>query len=76
MFQNTVPSLNATFTPAELVLSDSFINYWTSFVQYGDPNQGNKEPLNWPEWDPVNRENIVLNLNPSVESSAELCQGE
>jgi hypothetical protein len=31
---------NVTFTAAELVLEQRFVDYWTSFVMTGNPNSG------------------------------------
>lgn len=72
-FHNTVPSLNATFTPAEVGLADSFVDYWTSFVQFGDPNVGNNQKVTWPKFDSASRTNLVLNVDITTESAYDLC---
>lgn len=74
VFHNTVPSLNASFDAAELVLADSFLDYWTSFVINGDPNVGNNQPTTWPKFDSATRNHVVLDT-PSVKvaSSYDLC---
>lgn len=35
------PQVNLTMTPVEQALSQSFVDYWTSFVIHGNPNTGN-----------------------------------
>lgn len=68
VFHNDVPSLNASFTPAEAAFSAIMVDMWTSFAVGSNPGNG------VPAWDPVARTNIVLNLTAIVtESSASLC---
>ena len=38
VFNNTVPSLNATFTPEEEVLAAQMVRWWANFARTGDPN--------------------------------------
>ena len=33
------------YTPDELVLSDTLINYWTNFARYGNPNGKGEHPV-------------------------------
>ena len=33
------------YTPHELVLSDTLINYWTNFARYGNPNGKGEHPV-------------------------------
>ena len=64
---------NVTFTPAEKVLEQSFVDYWTSFVIHGDPNVGNDQP-HWPMWDPSKRISQVLKTpSPTNDTSVDLC---
>lgn len=72
-FHNDVPSQNATFTPAEVVLATTMVDYFTSFAIYGNPNANSNQPFPFPAWDPVNRTNIVFNLTLTTESSADMC---
>lgn len=59
-----VQALNATFTPAEVVLSGQFSSYWTCFVMTGDPNKCNHDLPIWPAWNLITRENLEL-VTPS-----------
>jgi len=79
VFHQDVPSINATFTPAEAVLSTTMVNYWVNFAKTGNPNNGTATAgsaaadFPFPAWDPVARTNIVLDTTLSTESSAQLC---
>jgi len=76
VFGNEVhqPNLNVSFTPAERVLSDTMIGYWTSFAKFGDPNLSNPPPaVQWPVYDATQRMGIVLDETITTESNADLC---
>jgi len=75
VFNNTVPSLNASFTPEEAILVKRFIDYWGSFVTYGDPNMGHTQPT-WPAYDPTTRPDLYITTpTPYVENdSVQLCE--
>jgi carboxylesterase type B len=84
VFNNTVPSLNATFTPDEVVLASQMVKWWTNFARTGDPN-GDGSPKNliqaplWPAFDGVGRQAMHINTPSSfVESpggGVPLCAG-
>ncbi|APU19539.1 carboxylesterase/lipase family protein [Actinoalloteichus sp. GBA129-24] len=46
-------------TPAQLVLSDQMISYWTNFARSGDPNG-----VGLPDWAPFDEADNVLSLAP------------
>jgi len=75
VFNNTVPSLNATFTPAEYTLIQRMNSYWISFVKYGDPNM-NKDQINWLLYDPITRPDLLIQTpNVQIEyDSVNLCE--
>jgi len=67
--------LDVSFTPPELKLSDMFVDFWTSFARYGDPNRSGKQPsINWPAFEPTQRRSILLNTASSIENSKDLCE--
>jgi len=35
--------VNVSFTPPEVKLADAFVDYWTSFARYGDPNKSGRQ---------------------------------
>lgn len=55
-------------------MAKTFHLYWTNMIKYGSPNipSGIIPPekpdiiLNWPSWNTSSRENIVLNIPPSI----------
>ena len=59
-------------TSAEDSLSQSMVEYWTSFAISGSPQSANSG-FAWPEWDPTARENIVLQESFETENSIDLC---
>lgn len=75
VWHNDVPSLNATFSPAERVLTTQMDAYWASFITTGDPNElraaGAPE---WPRWSPQDAINVRFDTpRPQNETSKELC---
>jgi carboxylesterase type B len=70
-----VPELNATFTPAELVLTDQMDAFWASFIKTGSPNTM-KLPAapEWPRFDFSTAQNLRFDT-PSieVENSLDMC---
>ena len=76
-------ALNYTFTPAEVVLSDAMVGYWTAFARTGDPNP-KRDPASassippspkWPAFERSRRENLRLAIPISVESTKGLQPG-
>jgi carboxylesterase type B len=65
--------LNVTFTPAEAVLSDSIVDYWTSFARYGDPNKSGTQPFQWPAYTGASRKTLVIDQQMTVADYTELC---
>merc|ERR1719359_1688900 len=45
------PTLNYQMTPVEESLSQSMVEYWTSFGMHGKPESPNSKFV-WPTWDP------------------------
>jgi len=75
VFNNTVPSLNATFTDEEITLVKRMDSYWTSFVRTGNPNT-NGDQLFWPLWDGATRPTLRIQT-PDVlveYDSVQLCE--
>lgn len=75
VFGNDVPSLNATFTPKEQVLTEQMQAYWASFIKHMDPNvdriSGSPQ---WPVWDEVHQSVLRLDTPaPTVTNHSELC---
>merc|ERR1711934_342363 len=64
---------NFTMTPTELALSQSFVDYWTSFAIHGNPNTAANNQPQWPEFATATRENIVLQDAITTENALELC---
>jgi carboxylesterase type B len=87
VFNNTVPSLNATFTPDEVVLATQMVAWWTNFARDGDPNGAGGEPADstllksqapvWPAFDGDLRQAMHITAPASfVESGGvETCAG-
>lgn len=75
VFHNEVHTaqLNVSFTPAEKLLSQSFVDYWTSFAHSGDPNSGGTQMF-WPKYDPTNRQTLLIDEQMTVASTAPLCE--
>lgn len=71
-FHNDANPRNVTMTPEELVFSAQLVSWWTSFVSTGDPNAISGQAFQLPKWDPVARQNVVLNLTSTVEDSVEV----
>ena len=87
VFNNTVPSLNASFTAAEQALAANMVTWWTNFARNGDPNNstggrasteqvgGTRQPL-WPHFTADGREAMHIALGSYVESGGvDLCAG-
>lgn len=50
VFNNTVPSLNSTFTLPEKELADTMVTWWTNFARTGNPNSDKTIKKGYPEW--------------------------
>lgn len=73
VFSEDVPSLNATFTPAEAVFAAAMTDMWAAFAKTGNPN-ANMTGIVVPAWQSATRLNVLLNMtSPGAESSADLC---
>ena len=86
VFNNTVPSLNATFTPEEVVLANQMVAWWANFARTGDPNGANGTKSSssslqgapeWPAFDGNQRQAMHISAPASyVESDGvDLCAG-
>jgi len=75
VFHNDVhcPALNVSFTPDEVVLATSIVDYWTSFAHTGDPNAGGKQPFAWPPFDTAKRSTLIIEEQLSVSSEDPRC---
>jgi len=60
------------FTQTDIAMSQSFQDYWTNHAKFGNPSPGlNASLLNWPQWNPVNESNVVLNVPLSINNHLE-----
>jgi len=75
VFHNEVhqAGLNVSFTPAERVLSQSFVDYWTTFAHTGNPNTAS-QPVTWPKFDGTGRQTLFMDEVMSVQSTGEICE--
>jgi carboxylesterase type B len=75
VWHNDVPSLNATFSPQELVLTGQMDAYWGSFIRGGDPNTYSAPgSIHWPQWNTTTKQNILFDTPASfIEDSLEMC---
>ena len=71
-FHNDNNPRNVSMTPSEWAFSAQLVSWWTSFVSTGDPNAISGQAFQLPKWDPVARQNGVLNLTSTVEDSVEV----
>jgi len=75
VFGNGVPSLNATFTPAEQVLTGQMRAYWASFIKHSDPNVERAQgSVQWPAWKASNEQVLHLQTDAlKIGNTNELC---
>jgi len=74
VFHADLSVLNATMTPAELALSDAFVDYWSSFARNGDPNNA-RQPVVWPSYGFGGARNIIRFDTPiSIQDEKPACE--
>ena len=64
--------IDIRMTPIEESLSQSMVEYWTSFAINGAPTSSHAN-FDWPEWDATTRENIMLQDTFATSNSVDLC---
>jgi len=56
---------NASYTPAEWNLGQTFQYYWTALGWFGYPNKGNPDdPVFWTKYGPVEQKTMILDVPP------------
>jgi len=60
------------FTQTDIAMSKSFQDYWTNHAKFGNPSPGfNVSQPIWPQWNPDNETNVVLNVPVSLNTHLE-----
>ena len=56
-------NVNATYTPEEYALGQTFQWYWSNVARYGYPSEGNPDsPVFWKKYDPAYESVILLDV--------------
>jgi carboxylesterase type B len=82
VYDNDVPSLNATFTEYEVSLATRMGSWWANFARNGNPNDIDGVPSSsssfpqWPSFDGTHRQAMHISDNSYIETNGvDLCGG-